>query len=306
MPSNDGEFAFSSRVFPKASKIKPPYKSWNYQYKYVKAWCELIDQAVRSENDGEYVLNMDEVADAVGKVWVKPKFYYAEESQQNKYTCSACGEFNDILGKYGYCSSCGTHNGLHELEVDINRIRKRIGTSQEYEACTKEAVATFDSFARHIAKQLASRIPMTPARQNEWENKLFHNLKPCAEALRASFDINIFKAIKQEDTDFAILMFHRRHVYEHNGGEVDEKYIHNSGDTSVRIKQVIRETRESATRITNLVLQMGKNIHQGFHSIFPPEEMPVRMHEEDMKRIQGYRATAKGESQGTQTTNPRL
>jgi hypothetical protein len=31
MPSNDGEFAFSSRVFPKASKIKPPYKSWNYQ-----------------------------------------------------------------------------------------------------------------------------------------------------------------------------------------------------------------------------------------------------------------------------------
>ena len=31
MPSNDGGFAFSSRVFPKASKIKPPYNSWNYQ-----------------------------------------------------------------------------------------------------------------------------------------------------------------------------------------------------------------------------------------------------------------------------------
>jgi hypothetical protein len=32
MPSNDGGFAFSSRVFPKASKIKPPYNSWNYQW----------------------------------------------------------------------------------------------------------------------------------------------------------------------------------------------------------------------------------------------------------------------------------
>jgi hypothetical protein len=27
MPSNDGGFAFSSRVFPKASKIKPPYNN---------------------------------------------------------------------------------------------------------------------------------------------------------------------------------------------------------------------------------------------------------------------------------------
>jgi hypothetical protein len=32
MPSDDGEFAFSSRVFHKASKIKAPYKSRNYQF----------------------------------------------------------------------------------------------------------------------------------------------------------------------------------------------------------------------------------------------------------------------------------
>jgi hypothetical protein len=31
MPSDDGSFAFSSRVIPKVSKIKAPYKSWNYQ-----------------------------------------------------------------------------------------------------------------------------------------------------------------------------------------------------------------------------------------------------------------------------------
>src|SRR6266702_1998130 len=32
MPSDDREFAFSSRVPPKALKIKAPYKSWHYQY----------------------------------------------------------------------------------------------------------------------------------------------------------------------------------------------------------------------------------------------------------------------------------
>ena len=31
MPSDEREFAFSSRVPPKALKIKVPYKSWHYQ-----------------------------------------------------------------------------------------------------------------------------------------------------------------------------------------------------------------------------------------------------------------------------------
>src|SRR5882724_11027311 len=31
MPSDEREFAFSSRVLPKALKIKAPYKSWHYQ-----------------------------------------------------------------------------------------------------------------------------------------------------------------------------------------------------------------------------------------------------------------------------------
>jgi hypothetical protein len=203
------------------------------QLKYIEAFCELVERAVQSANDGEHVIDMDQVVDAVGKGGVKPKFYYAEESQQNKYKCLACDESNDILGRYGYCSSCGTHNGL---------------------------------------------------REKEWERKLFHNLQPCAEALSAVFDINTFKNLRQEDIDFAILMFHRRHVYEHNGGEVDEKYIRDSGDTSVRVKQVIRETREAAVRIADVVLQIGRNIHEGFHSIFPPEEMPVRIQQEHLKR----------------------
>lgn len=255
------------------------------QIKYVEACCELIDQAMNSDKDGEFVIDMDEVADAVGKNTKKPKFYYTEQSQQNKYDCPACGSFNDIFGRYGYCSSCGTHNGVHELELEINRIRERIKTSQQYEACTKDAVATFDSYARQIAKQLARRIPMTPARKKHWERKLFHNLKPCAEALETMLDINIFKKIKKKDTDFAILMFHRRHVYEHNGGEVDEKYIRDSGDILVRPKQVIRESAETATRIAQIVFKMAQNIHDGFHAIFPAEKMPIQLHQEHVKRI---------------------
>lgn len=118
---------------------------------------------------------------------------------------------------------------------------------------------------------------MTPARGKEWERKKFHNLKQCAEGLSTVFDIRVLNQIDQDDVDFATLMFHRRHVYEHNGGEVDEKYIHDSGDTSVRPKQVIRESRESAMRTTDLVTRMAKNIHDGFHKIFLPEQIPLQI-----------------------------
>ena len=246
------------------------------QIKYAKACCEWIEQAMSSDKDGESIVDMDKVADAVGKDSDKPKFYYAEQSQQNKYTCQACGDLNDILGRYGYCSTCGTYNGLYELEGEMNSIRGKIAKGQEYENCARDAVAAFDSFARQIAKQLTSRIPMTPARRKEWSGKLFHNLKPCTDALKSVFDINAFKGFEQSDIEFAILMFHRRHVYEHNGGEVDEKYIRNSGDTLVRLKQAIREDSHTTNRIVDIVLKIAQNVSEEFHTIFPAEEMPIR------------------------------
>ncbi|MBU4590615.1 MAG: hypothetical protein KKG01_06800 [Candidatus Omnitrophica bacterium] len=246
------------------------------QLRYAKACCDLIEQALSSDKDGESVVDMDKVADAVGKDCEKPKFYYAEQSQQNKYTCLACSELNDILGRYGYCSSCGTYNGVYELENDLKDIRDKITKGNQYEDCARDAVAAFDSFARQIAKQLAKRIPMTPARQKEWSGKLFHNIKPCADAFKSIFDIDAFKNFKQDEIDFVVLMFHRRHIYEHNGGEVDEKYIRDSGDTSVRVKQVIRESSKTASRIVDLVLRIAQNISEGFHAIFPAEEMPIK------------------------------
>lgn len=255
------------------------------QMKYIEACCGLVQQAMISEKDGEFVINMDEVADAAVKKTKKPKFYYAEESQQNKFNCEACGSLNDILGRFGYCSSCGSHNGKIEIDIEIKKINERIKTGNQFEACAKDAVAAFDSYARQIAKQFVNRIPMTPSRKNHWKRKLFHNLKSCANDIQAVFDIDIFKNIKKGDIDFAILMFHRRHVYEHNGGEVDEKYIRDSGDKSVRPKQLISESSDSAFRISSIVLKMVENMHTGFHSIFPAEELPLKYHSDKLKRL---------------------
>ncbi len=158
---------------------------------------------------------------------------------------------------------------------EIRELQESVKANLKYEQCVQNAVSIFDSYARQIAKQLSRRIPMTTARKRYWERRLFHNLKNSENELREVFDIRLFKGLNSEEIIFVSLMFHRRHVYEHNGGEVDEKYIQDSGDMTVRHKQTITETLDSAQRTTELVQKIAENMHNGFHLIFPPIEKPI-------------------------------
>jgi len=85
--------------------------------------------------------------------------------------------------------------------------------------------------------------------------------------------------MKDDECDTVALMFCRRHVYEHNGGEVDQRYLDASGDKSVRLKQHIHETKEAAHKLLGSLLKMARNIHNGFHEIFPPISGPIKAYE---------------------------
>ncbi|HVB56981.1 MAG TPA: hypothetical protein VNE63_11190 [Candidatus Acidoferrales bacterium] len=252
---------------------------------YAQQYCKVLSDALRSGEDGEHVIDMDAVADAAGKNIEKPPFYYAEESQQNKFTCGACGEFNDILGRFGYCSACGTRNDLREFEdKTVVDIRRRINAGGPYEACVRDAVSAFDSLVGSYARQFAQRIPMRSGRKARIEKMRFHNLETTASEIKAAFDIDLCEGMKADEVSFAKRMFYRRHVYEHRGGEADEKYIAESGDKTVRPKQTLHETQESAHQLADIVVKMARNLHDGFHEIFPPEAESIRRFEERKKR----------------------
>lgn len=70
------------------------------QLRYVRHYCGVLSEALDSKEDGEVVIDMDAVADAVGKEGDKPAFYVSEQSQQRKFTCGACEEFNDIFREF--------------------------------------------------------------------------------------------------------------------------------------------------------------------------------------------------------------
>jgi hypothetical protein len=108
--------------------------------------------------------------------------------------------------------------------------------------------------------QLAKWVPMKQERRASLEGALFHNLRR-AEDLKAWFGIDLFRGLSVGDVAFIRLMFHRRHVYEHNGGEVDPKYLDDRGDTSVRLKRALRETADAVFRMTGLIQKMGRPDH---------------------------------------------
>lgn len=242
---------------------------------YLQQYCRLYQEAMVGP-DGDYVIDLDAVADAVASS-DKPPFYYAEESQQNKFRCSACECKIDILGNFGYCSRCGTRNDFQELESKtVKAIRERINTRQQLEACVRDTVAAFDSFVGQYVRELLRRVPLTQARRNRLQNNRFHNVSQTREELRSTFDIDLFRGIDSSEQRFAAVMFARRHVYEHNGGEADEEYISQSGDNTVRPKQALRETQDSAHRIVGLVLRLAGNLHEGFHEIIPVDGAAVK------------------------------
>jgi hypothetical protein len=259
------------------------------QQRYVRQYCGVLSQALDSKQDGEVVIDMDAVADAVGKEGEKPAFYVSEQSQQRKFTCRTCQEFNDILGRFGYCSLCGTRNDLADFEEQtVPTIRSRLNSGNSPEDCVRDAVASFDSFMAQVAKQLAKMVPLTERRRYRLLTQSFHNLAEIRATFKNWFDIDVCAGMKEDECRVVELMFHRRHVYEHNGGEVDQKYLDNSGDTTVRLKQHIHETQQGAHDLLGSLVKMARNVHGTFHELFPPIPEPIKAFEEEKVRIAKY------------------
>jgi len=247
------------------------------QRSYVRQWCTAMDKALATEAGGQYVIDLDAVADAANSaVPQKPPFYYTEHGQQNSYNCALCKAFNDILGTYGYCTGCGTRNDLQMFsERKVPEMRNRINSGGPYESCAKDAVAAFDSLIGQYVEQLLKRVPMTPARRARLEKRRFHDFQIVERDMREIFDINIAKDLTDGDKVFAKRMFHSRNVYEHRGGQADQKYVNDSGESDVRVGQALRESIETAHRIVGIVHKMARNVHDGFHEIIPVDQRSI-------------------------------
>lgn len=259
------------------------------QHRYIEHYCDVLTGAF-AKGAPETVIDMDAVADAAARTENRPAFFVAEESQQHKFKCGACGEVNDILGTYGYCSQCATRNDLAVFETDtLPKLRERLNGGGAPEDCIRDAVAAMDTFVGQYAGQLAQLVPMVKSRNRRLTNGRFHDFDEVVRLFDGWFGIELLKGVKPAEASFAKLMFHRRHVYEHKGGEADDKYIKDSDDNGVRLKQRLRNSQQDANELLGVLLRMGRNLHAGFHELLPPDPRPIEAWQEREQGIKQQR-----------------
>jgi hypothetical protein len=96
---------------------------------YIKSLMEALEAEIEPGTKREFIIDMDQIAD-LGANQPKPPFYYTSETQQTRYNCNHCNEFNDIRGKYGYCAACGWRNNAQLLKTKFIELRERLNARQ--------------------------------------------------------------------------------------------------------------------------------------------------------------------------------
>jgi hypothetical protein len=123
--------------------------------------------------------------------------------------------------------------------------------------------------------QVRNRIPMKQNRRDQLQRMVFHDFDSATMGLmKPMFDIEVMRGVESESA-FLKMMMHRRHVFEHNGGVADERYLELSGDHDARLGVLIRETQGNVHRLISGLTRMAKNLDADFHGIFPPTEWPI-------------------------------
>jgi hypothetical protein len=268
------------------------------QRKYVRHFINMVVDALDAEmavsTERELVLDMDAVV-AQDSGQPRPDFYYAAETQQTRYNCEKCGEFNDIRGRYGYCAACGWRNNVPFLRSSFAELRSRLNKGQISSAdCVRAAISEFDACCRDYVKQISMRIPMKHTRRSALDRLVFHDIEATAIVfMKSALDIDFLRGLENE-AQFVKMMMHRRHVFEHNAGVADRRYVELSGDSNAREGVLIRETQQNAHQLVSVLMKMGQNLDRDFHEIFEPTEGPIKFHQKAQGRIK-HRIAAKDE-----------
>lgn len=241
------------------------------QLKFLAHFCESF---ITAHNEKRTVsINLDDLLS--GMNGNTPEWLYPEERQQTKKEC-ACRCVYDILGDFGVCPSCAKPNFSEIITQKFDafenqfknadeNVAERADREVEWEKLTR-CVSEFEALANNIRIHLA-HIPCTPKRKADINRLSFQRILNAASALENWFDIKITDGISEEDKVFLNKMFNRRHVFTHNGGRVDQEYLDNTGDKSVRLNQTIRFKSKEVKRLIPLVRKCSENFVRGYESI---------------------------------------
>jgi hypothetical protein len=139
---------------------------------------------------------------------------YCEKKVDSQIECSQCKAIFQIYGIFGYCPSCKCDNALI-YDTNIQIILKEIDNSGD----KKRAL-------RHAYNDLVSTFENACKNKNVSNKKYnFQNLECAKEFFHDHLHIDMFQDLSSDEKLSIMRLFQKRHLYQHNRGIVDKRYI---------------------------------------------------------------------------------
>jgi len=139
---------------------------------------------------------------------------YSEKKVDSQIECSQCKAIFQVYGIFGYCPACKCDNTLI-YDTNIRIILKEIEDSTDKKRALRHAyndlVSTFENFCK---------------KKNSSNKKYnFQNLESAKDFFNDLFNIDMFHGLSSDEMLSIRRVFQKRHVYQHNKGIIDQKYI---------------------------------------------------------------------------------
>jgi hypothetical protein len=137
-----------------------------------------------------------------------------EKKMDIEIECSNCNAKFQVYGTFGYCPCCKYDNILiydTNIAILFQEINSTLDKNRALRHAYNDLVSTFEDFCKK--------------KNRTGKSYNFQNLDIAADFFKSVFSKDIFAKISNSENGTIKRFFQKRHVYQHNHGIIDQKYI---------------------------------------------------------------------------------
>ena len=181
---------------------------------------------------------------------------YSEKELEEKIECDHCTLKYTIYGSFGCCPDCGIYNSKQIVAANFDLVMRILELAQHtdldiqhklIENALEDCISVFDGFAReHCATACA--------------NTSFQNIKGAHSKLLTKLGVDITESISEEEWNFTVMQFQKRHLLAHKLGLIDEEYIKKTGISSLQLGRKVPITEDDVKTLVNHLTNISETI----------------------------------------------
>ena len=186
-------------------------------------------------------------------------FEYEEQDIETHTHCDSCTLDYAIYGVFAYCPDCGAHNSFQTLRSNLGLLAKLLSiadrdpdlTESIVSTVLEKSVAAFDAFGREAVRVTSQRV------KGQEVSCSFQNLSGAAKRLQVEFALDFEATVLRDVWVKLIRGFQKRHLFTHNMGVVDERYLEATKDDEAVVGRKVLLNAEEVQEFLSLLEQLG-------------------------------------------------